>query len=263
MELPEEVRGWFLLRKLQLDPSSEAMVLTHTRGSLAYKEVNGAVQAIFPQGVSKSGSGRSKDVFETIAEGGDSAGEQDEAEGEDVFQAVADQIQAQDEYDDEDAIEVFETYADIRRKMQQKKMGRGYRAESASAKWALTGTVRGKIEQLKAKSRCHICQQTGHWKRECPRRKQGNAKGLGKTNQSSDAMVTEHGGEQWEELDQEFFLQEEDIDKLEIYLAEQDGRVDVVLADPQHQDFTGAVCVRASESCDQSREAKAERRESD
>ncbi|CAE7833538.1 rluD [Symbiodinium sp. KB8] len=239
VELPEEVRGWFLSRKLQLDPSSEAMILTHTRGSLSYKDVNGAVQAIFPQGVSKSGSGKSKEVFEAIADGGDSAGELDDGEGEDVFQAVADQIQAQDEYDDEDAIEVFETYADIRRKMQQKKMGRGYRSNPAPAKWALTGTVRGKIEQLKAKSRCHICQQTGHWKRECPRRKHGGASGSGKTNQASDAMVTEHGGEKWEELDQEFFLQEEDIDKLEIYLAEQDGRVDVVLADPQQQGEEG------------------------
>ncbi|CAE7771573.1 rluD [Symbiodinium sp. CCMP2592] len=157
-------------------------------------------------------------------------------EGEDVFQAVADQLQAQDEYDDEDAIEVYETYQDIRRKMQAKKMGRGYKQPpQSSSKWTLTGTVRGKIEQMKSRSRCHICNEYGHWKRECPKKKVGAATGA-RSSRASDAMVTDQGGDPGSyELGQELFLQEEDIDQLEIYLAEQDGRVDVVLADPSVQ----------------------------
>ena len=129
VELPEEVRGWFLLRKLQLDAGAEAMVLTHTRGSLKYTDVTAAVTAIFPHGVSKTGGAKSKEVFEAVTEDGAEAEEHDDG-SEDVFQAVADQIQQQEDYDEEDAIEVFETYQDIRKKMQQKKMNRGYRGEN-------------------------------------------------------------------------------------------------------------------------------------
>ncbi|CAE7199062.1 RE1 [Symbiodinium sp. CCMP2592] len=236
VELPEEVRGWFLLRKLQLDPTAEAMVLTHTKGSLVYKEVTAAITAIFPQGVAKTGGHKSREVFEAHGDAGDEIVDPDGDEGEDVFQAVADQLQAQDEYDEEDAIEVYETYQDIRRKMQAKKMGRGYKQPpQSSSKWTLTGTVRGKIEQMKSRSRCHICNEYGHWKRECPKKKVGAATGA-RSSHASDAMVTDQGGDPGSyELGQELFLQEEDIDQLEIYLAEQDGRVDVVLADPNVQ----------------------------
>ena len=70
------------------------MVLTHTRGSLKYKDVTAAVQAIFPQGVAKAGNHKGRDVLEVLTEDGE---EHDELEdgSEDVFQAVADTIQNQ------------------------------------------------------------------------------------------------------------------------------------------------------------------------
>ena len=100
MELPSEVRGWFLLRKLQLEQSSEAMVLTHTKGSLKYEDVNKAIQSIFPQGSAKGGA-KVKEVYEadvvpTVHE------DENEETIDEVFQAVADQVQAADEYDDEE-----------------------------------------------------------------------------------------------------------------------------------------------------------------
>ena len=67
------------------------------------------------------------------------------------------------------ALEVFETYKEVRKRMQDKKMGRGYRKEPKQS-WSLTGTVKGKIETLKSRTRCHLCQEKGHWKRECPKR---------------------------------------------------------------------------------------------
>ena len=67
VELPSEVRGWFLLRKLQMDQTSEAMVLTHTKGSLTYEEVNKAIQTIFPSGSAKGGA-KVKEVYEAVAE---------------------------------------------------------------------------------------------------------------------------------------------------------------------------------------------------
>ncbi|CAE7563942.1 TY1B-PL [Symbiodinium natans] len=235
VELPDEVRGWFLLRKLQLESQAEAMVLTHTRGSLKYADVNSAAQAIFPQGCAKTGGGKSREVFETelLEEPGKTNQETDELDGDDVFQVIADQIQSQETYDDEEAIEVFESYQDIRRKMQQKKMARGYKATGTGSTWTLSGTVRGKIEQLKARSRCHICQERGHWKRECPKRKPGGAQqasgkqsqASAKTSQTSEAMIMDSGGgSAMDNLNQEYFLEAEDIVKLDTFLAEQCGQ---------------------------------------
>lgn len=142
LELPSEVRGWFLVRKLQLESSAEALIMTHTKGSLKYEEVTKAVQAIFPQGVAKNVHGKTKEVFEAD----DVAGHGDQEEHiEDVFQAVADQVQSADEYEDEDALDVFETYKEVRKRVQQKKLGRGYKNEQGN-QWKLSGTVKGKLE---------------------------------------------------------------------------------------------------------------------
>ena len=45
VELPTEVRGWFLIRKLQLEQASEAMLMTHAKGSLKHEDVVRAMQS--------------------------------------------------------------------------------------------------------------------------------------------------------------------------------------------------------------------------
>ena len=155
VKLPEEVRGWFLLRKLALDKSSEAMILTATQGSLKYDSINKAIKSIFPQGKCTSTATRLKDVYAAEIDDNEGVVAAEGVEDEDeVFQVVADQFQNQDQYDDEEVLVVLETYQDIRRKLQQKKMGRGYKQPPAS--WSLTGTVKGRLEQLKQKTKCHI-----------------------------------------------------------------------------------------------------------
>ena len=53
-------------------------------------------------------------------------------------------------------------------------------------------------------------------------------------------MSDQAGDSSLGEIGQELFIQEEDIDKLETFLAERDGHVDVVLADPRsHEDGEG------------------------
>ena len=192
VELPEEVKGWFLLRKLQVDSTAEAMIMTTTKGSLKYPDVVEGVRAIFPQGVKPSGGHKLKEVFEATSADGEPSAE-DAASGdetiEEVFQAVAEQLQSNEDYDDEEALDVFENYKEVRRKMQQKKLGRGYRGNtSGPSAWKLTGTMQGKIEAMKAASHCHICKQKGHWKRECPRKTASDAN-KGKGRGSSDAML--------------------------------------------------------------------------
>ena len=60
--------------------------------------------------------------------------------------------------------------------------------------WSLSGTVQGRLEQLKQKTKCHICKMPGHWKRECPKRRDKPS-----TSQSTrtagvkEAMITDDG----------------------------------------------------------------------
>ncbi|CAE7637419.1 PCSK5 [Symbiodinium sp. CCMP2592] len=237
VQLPDEVRGWFLLRKLALDKSSEAMVLTATQGSLKYDDITKAVKSIFPQGKCSSTANRMKDVYaaedETDEPRDDEAGDGEENE---VFQVVADQFQNMEAYDDEEALDVLETYHDIRKKLQQKKMGRGYK--STPAAWSLTGTVQGRLEQLKSKTRCHICKQTGHWKRECPKRRDqpSSSAGRGPANKDTkDAMIADL--DQGPETGAGWFVPVEQIEELDVFLVEgSHGEVDIVLADQGEAD---------------------------
>ena len=60
--LPEEVQGWFVLRKLRMEANSEAMVLTSTGGSLKVGDISRALQAVFPNGKGLT-SKKDQDVY--------------------------------------------------------------------------------------------------------------------------------------------------------------------------------------------------------
>ena len=129
IKLPEEVQGWFLLKKLHLDGSAS--------GSLQKEAVTKALRSIFPNGKGQNTNKKASDVFEV--DGGSDAGEgarldgdlleeQNAAEGvQDVMEAVAEAIQGESEYEDEDALEVFESDREIKRRVQEKKVSRGFK----------------------------------------------------------------------------------------------------------------------------------------
>ena len=52
--LPDEVKGWMLLRRIAMDATAEAMLLTPTSGSLKYAEITKAVRSVFPHGKATS-----------------------------------------------------------------------------------------------------------------------------------------------------------------------------------------------------------------
>ena len=204
VELPEEVRGWFLLQKLKLDQAAQALLLTSTN-SLKYSEINKAVQAIYPQGVAPNAIGKTREVFS--AEGDETVEFEDER-AEHVYEAIAEQFQLADEYEEEDALDVFETYKDIRRRVQQKKLGRGYKGHQ-SGDWKLSGTLKGKLELMKSKTRCHVCKELGRWKRECPKRMQSGGGRQTRAGGSNEAMVADDFSEGYKQVAEEHFL---DID---------------------------------------------------
>ena len=121
VELPAAVRGWLLLKKLSLDPTSEAMVMTSSQGSVMHDDVVRAVRNMFPNNKSTK-TIKTKDIFVADEDEEMKGMGSDEERGEDmepyeVMEAVASQIQGHDDYESEDALDAFEAYASVRRKI--------------------------------------------------------------------------------------------------------------------------------------------------
>ena len=238
--LPEEVKGWLLLKKLCLDATQEALVLTAAAGSLKYAELTAAIYKVMPEGKCNS-SIKAKEVF--MHEGSQQKDEGDEQvcfdEENEVFEALADYAQ-EEGADYEDALEVYEAYQEIRKRMQNQKMARGFRP-TAPPPLRLTGTMQAKIQQLKDRTKCHICLQPGHWKRECPRKdsrknatfggKATGKKGEPSNREGHDSMVADyehvyhdgtlmsHEARELSVSQNEVFFSEKDLGALETLLV--------------------------------------------
>lgn len=172
VKLPEVALGFLFLKKLRLDSQGESMVLTATGGKLDLKQVEKAVQSIFPEGkgAAMTNKANTKEVFAAEAEAQDM---------QEVLEMLAEEAQGNEEYDEEETLEAYETYTEIRKKMMEQKKSRGYYPGPAHGRqkesWQLTGTVQGKLEAMKARTKCFVCKKNGHWKRECPMRQKSSA----------------------------------------------------------------------------------------
>ena len=161
VSLPNEVQGWFMMQKMRLDSSQQALILTATSGDYHVEKVTSAVKAVL---ANAKGSAKPKEtlVAEEMVES-----DEDDA---DLLQVFAAEIQSKDTYDDEEVLDVYETYKQVRTKMQEFKKNRGFRPTTAgrpAGPFRLHGSISARIEQAKAHTQCHICKQFGHWKREC------------------------------------------------------------------------------------------------
>ena len=75
-----------------------------------------------------------------------------------MMEAIADSAQNQEGIggiEEEGALEAFENYVEARRKMLEKKRARGFTAVEGP-KWRLSGSMTGKLEQIKARTQCHL-----------------------------------------------------------------------------------------------------------
>ena len=125
VELPEEVRGWMLLKKLALESNSESMVLTASQGSVKYADIMQAVRNVFPHGRSMK-TARTKDIFVADQDVSQRRSEEDRSPRSDmepleIMETIATQLQEAEDYESEDAFDTYETYTAVRRKMQEKK----------------------------------------------------------------------------------------------------------------------------------------------
>ena len=195
VKLPKVVLGFMLMKKLRLDPHEESMLLTTTGGNLELERVEKAVQAVFPEGKGHATKGSTKEVFQA-----DAPSENDNHDEEELQQAMelmAEEIQSRSEWDEEDILEAFESYSEIRKKIAEQKKGRGFYPKPAMDKtskqegWNFSGSIKGRIEQLKSRTRCHRCKKFGHWKKECPLLVSAQASSSGST--GKEVMIIENG----------------------------------------------------------------------
>ncbi|CAK8998574.1 Uncharacterized protein SCF082_LOCUS5703, partial [Durusdinium trenchii] len=179
--LPDEVQGWFMLRKLHLDTNQEAMILTATRGSFKIGDVSQAVRAILAntKGTHKTNQ---KDTF-VVTDEQDRDTDVGWDEDQELLQVLAAELQENDNYEEEELLDTFESYKQVRTKMQEVRKARGFRSDASSSgssqPWRLQGTISARLQQVKARTRCHRCGQVGHWRKECPSRSGGKGSNKG------------------------------------------------------------------------------------
>jgi hypothetical protein len=156
--LPEVVQGFLFMKKLKLDAQHESMLLTTSGGKLELSSILHAMNAIFPDGKGGMCKANVKDVYQAETE----EFLDEEEELQQAMEMLADDIQAKEDWQEEDILEAFESYTEIRKKLQDQKIGRGYFQKGNTGKgkgkqegFKFSGSISGRIEQLQQRTKCH------------------------------------------------------------------------------------------------------------
>ena len=187
VSLPEEARGWIVLRRSGLSEEQQAVVLARSLGVLTREEVSRAMRSCYPDFTAPRkralGAGMVEDeVF--LEASGDLSEPWDEGETfEDVEQFLAQHEMVEVENDDEPEIFAERDVADVMAvswKEKRKEITKMQRNRRFSRAADLKRQFRVEVEEIKKKTRCHRCGVIGHWSRECKRpRTEGKSSGKG------------------------------------------------------------------------------------
>ena len=166
------------------------MVLARSLGVLKRDEVGRAMRSCFPDFVCPRKKAAGVALVDEEAE--DLVFDDDEGQFEDVEQFLAEQlpIEADDCFEEVDIADVLA----VSWKEKRKELNRLRRSRCFQEADQLKRQFRVEVEELKKKTRCHRCNQLGHWSRECKKPK-GSGKGKSDTSSSkgdSGAAFVEH-----------------------------------------------------------------------
>lgn len=198
VNFPEEARGWIILNRAGLSAEQRAVELARSLGSLKREDIGKALRSCYPEFTVPK-----KKVFSAAAVNNDPSSHEDTLENEDdsefadVEQFLADTAGADDgaadSYEESDVREILAaTWQERRKSLSKLQKARRFHEAGQARR-----SFRVEVEELKKRTRCHRCQQIGHWSRECKNpASKGSGKGGSKSStgpkMDSGAAVVEH-----------------------------------------------------------------------
>ena len=188
---PEEAKGWILLHRSGLNDEQKAVILARSGGVMKRETVGKAMRSCYPEFTAP----KRKMFGAGLIEHDPPMSE--EHEDDPLFQEVESFLAEHEtllpgEGDDEDVYEeaeVAEALA-VSWKDKRKELSKMQRSRRFGAAQDLKRSYRVEIEELKRKTRCHRCNQIGHWSRDCKQSQKGKGRGSA---QNSSAKGSDSG----------------------------------------------------------------------
>ena len=196
VSFPEEARGWLILNRSGLNEEQKTVVLARSGGALKQDDIGRSMRSCYPDYVVP----KKRSFGVSLVEAGDDLVAHDD-DSDAVIQEVEALLADHEEHVVEEPDEVFDESGvaealAVTWKEKRKELSRLQRNHRFGPSADLRKSYRVEIEELKKKTRCHKCQQVGHWSRECKAGGKGKSKGStgSNTNKSGDtgAAMVEH-----------------------------------------------------------------------
>ena len=233
IKLPEAYEGFLLINNLQLSDGETKALLNFTKGDITPPSVREWLRKSETR-LSAQDLGSDKKVVSSVLwtehdNKVDQHAELEEEVDEDLetMEPLLADLQDGDQFDETETLDESEaagilstmiqakkktTYTQALHRKKEKELSRGYGSKGRPPPRAWKGQISGRvtIEELKKKTRCKICDQVGHWHRECPNKK----------NPAAAATHEQHSLEALPATQEAFFIGHLEEDDQEIMAAE-------------------------------------------
>ena len=181
VSFPDEARGWIILHRSGLSSGQQAVVLARSLGVLKQEELGRAMRSCYPEFACPKRKPYGLSLVED-----ESAGEQEVVDDvndfEDVEQFLAQHSAIPDDDEVFDEPDIAEALA-VTWKERRQDLNRMQKARKFHDASKMKRQFRIEVQELKKRTRCHKCNQVGHWSRECPKGK-GQGKGSASSSKS-------------------------------------------------------------------------------
>eukprot|EP00435_Cladocopium_sp_Y103_P031858 s655_g8.t1 len=187
VSFPEEAKGWLILHRSGLNDEQKAVIMARSGGVMKRETIGKAMRSCYPEYVVS----KRKTMGVAVVDPDEPPPE--DFEQDPVFQEVESflaehELAVPAEEPDEiyEEHEVAEALA-VTWKEKRKELTKMQKNRRFSASSDLKKAYRVEIEELKKRTRCHKCQQVGHWSRECKSASKGKGRSGAPTAKSSDS----------------------------------------------------------------------------
>ncbi len=192
VKFPEEAQGWVLLHRSGFTEEQKAVILARSLGDLKREEISKAIRSCYPEYTMN----KKKPMGAAFVEKDDVTAD-DEVESVDDFHDI-EQFLAEHQGNDNEEHEIYEeeevaevlavSWKEKRVELAKLKKSRQFHSMKDTRR-----SFRVEIDEIKRKTRCHRCNQIGHWSRECPTKPRSEGKGFGKKGKRKPSGKTESG----------------------------------------------------------------------